>query len=130
MVGKPKNEVAMSSTERSRQFRERKKQQGKREINLVFSERALAKLDEVVEVFDLPSRSVAIAQLLEVPLDNAVVSMQGLKDSPEFGEMMALDGEAAELWLKIRKAAWGAICSQDKKIRDELLRALQKIGGE
>jgi hypothetical protein len=130
MVGKPKNEVAMSSTERSRQYRERKKQQGKREVNLVFSERAIEKLDEVVEVFNLPSRSVAVAQLLEVPLDNAIVSMQGLKDSPEFAELMALEGEAEELWSKIRKAMWAAICSQDKKARDDLYEALQKIGGE
>lgn len=130
MVGKPKNEVAMSSTERSRQYRNRKKQQGKREVNLVFSERAITKLDEVVEVFGLSSRSVAVAELLEVPLDNAIVSMQGLKDAPEFRELMALDGEAAQFWLKVRKEAWRAICLQDKEARDQLLQTLQNIGGE
>ncbi len=130
MVGKPKNEVAMTSTERSRLSRERYRKQGKRDVNLVFSEDELSTLDEIVELFDLPNRSLAVSELLKTPFAHAVIAMQGLKDVPEYKELMKLDGEQAELWLKIRKATWVALCSQDKKARDDLLSTLQSFVDE
>lgn len=127
MVGKPKNDVAMTSTERSRQYRLRKKQQGEREVTLVFSEDAVKKLDELVELFELQSRSTAVAQLLQVPLDNAIVAMEGFKDGIDAEIVDAIDGEVAEFWLKLRKALWGTICLQDKQARDDLLQTVTNM---
>jgi len=124
MVGKPKNDVPMSSTERSRQYRLRKKQQGAREVNLQFSEDAVKKLDELVATFDLPSRSIAISQLLQVPLDNAIVAMEGFKDGMQDGmdneALSVREVENSEYLCEVRKLVWSAICSQNKDARDAL----------
>jgi hypothetical protein len=127
MGRKPKYEKAMTSAEKVREYRKRKKNQGEKEVNFLLSENALKKLDELVDTFGLKSRSAALANLIHIPLENAVVSMEGWKDGISKDLVSTLEGEQLELYIRLRDAAWAAICSQGAKTREELLNSAHNL---
>ncbi len=130
MGRKPKNDHAMTDAQKMREYRQRKKELGQRQISLPFSESELKKIDELVEFFELPNRTVAMQDLLKLPLLEAVEQMMSAKEVPDYKLLTQVRDENDLKTLRdIKKVMWNSITYRSEELSEILVKTLEKHFG-
>ena len=127
MGRKPKNERPMSDAEKMREYRQRRKELGQRQISLSFSESKLEKIDELVEFFELPNRTSAIQDLLYLPLLEAMETVKAAKEESGYELLARIEDEEERKALhKIKNVLWKSITYRSEELGNSLVNELQK----
>ena len=112
MGRKPKYGKAMSATERSRLYRERKAAEGAKEFHFTMNAEFTKTVDELVEFYELSGRAQLVSDLLASQLVHAVKTMrdwQNNQDLPDSDEEMS--PEDKQVVSKSKSILWTTICS-------------------
>jgi len=127
MVGKPKNDIAMSSTERSRRYRECKKKLGGKEVNIILPAGTLQLIDELMDFFELPNRATAIHDLVKPQLAYAVEQMLEMKKSEDYMRVMPSSDSniAKELGLSPINDMWNLVCLGQNQQALEIIKNME-----
>lgn len=111
MGRKPKYDNAMTSAEKSREYRARKKQAGQKQIYFSLSGEMVDRIDELVAFFGLPGRAEVINELIQRPLAEALMTMDNWKSRHHLPQDTdALSPEDAQAIRDLKETFWKALC--------------------
>lgn len=131
MARKPKNAKPMTSAERVRLHRMKKKAEGETQITMNFSAATLKIIDELVEFFELSNRAEVMQQLLQRPLVEAIEAMKAAKSVPNYNLIEGATNEAdREVIKRTKSILWKSICLNEPLLGEALHYAVQQnLGG-
>lgn len=113
MGRKPKYEKAMSSAEKAREYRERKKLQGQKQIYFSVSGDMVDRIDELARFFGLPGRAQVVTDLLQRPLFEAIAIMRDWENNPSLPKNAEdLSERDAQKIEEIKQDFWDALCAK------------------
>ncbi len=116
MGRKPKYEKAMSSAEKAREYRQRKKLHGQKQIYFSVSGDMVDRIDELARFFGLPGRAQVVTDLLERPLSEAVSIMREWEQNPDLpNDVSVLQEDDAKKIKEVKQRFWDALCTKVNK---------------